>query len=235
VQLFVLALRRYDFPFLTALADPTHRTAYLVLRTSDLPADRYLELIRDVVRFADSRRPPGMTVSATRGLHSILEADRRILRNQLGSAGLTFGVIGVVLALLWRSPGLAVAALVANAVPVAFVIALAGFLRVPLNSITVMVAAIALGIAVDNAIHFITHWRAERRAGASAAAAAERTLRVKGRPILWAGAILVAVFGVFWCSSFPPVVHFGLLSAAAFLGGLGGVLVFLPAVLSRCR
>jgi predicted RND superfamily exporter protein len=235
VQLFVLALRRYEFPFLTALADPTCRTAYLVLRTSDLPADRYLELIRDIVRFAEAQCPPGVTVSAARGLHSILEADRRILRNQLGSAGLTFVVIGGVLALLWRSPGLAAVALVANAVPVAFVIALAGFLRVPLNSITVMVGAISLGIAVDNAIHFITHWRTERRKGASAAVAAERTLRVKGRPILYAQAILIAVFGVFWCSSFPPVVHFGLLSAGAFVGGLAGVLIFLPAVLSRCR
>ena len=45
--------------------------------------------------------------------------------------------------------------------------------------------------------------------------------------------VLITVFAVFWCSSFPPVVHFGLLSAAAFLGGLGGVLVFLPAGLCR--
>jgi len=232
IQLFVLALRHYQFPFLTALADSDQQTAYLVLRTSDMPADRYLALIQDIVRSAEAGCPAGVSVSAARGLHTILEADRRILRNQLGSAGLTFGVIGVVLVMLWRSPGLAAVALVANALPVALVIALAGFMRVPLNSITVMVAAVALGIAVDNAIHFITHWRSERRGGASPAVAVARTLRVKGRPIAWATAILVAVFGVFWCSSFPPVVHFGLLSAAAFLGGLGGVLVFLPAVLS---
>ncbi len=233
VQVFVLALRSYDFPFLSGLADAAQRTAYLVLRTRDLPADRYLELVHGVVRFAQTQCPPGVTVSAARGFHSVIEADRRILRSQLASAGLTFGVIGAMLALLWRSPGLAAAALLANALPVASVIALAGFLRLPLNSITVMVAAISLGIAVDNAIHFITHWRTELGAGASAAAATERTLRVKGRPILWAGAVLIAVFGVFWCSSFPPVVHFGLLSSAAFLGGLGGVLIFLPAVLCR--
>ncbi len=233
VQLFVLALRSYNFPFLTGLADPAQQTAYLVLRTSDLPAERYLDLVGGVVRFAEAHRPPGVAVSAAQGLHSILEADRRIVRSQVGSAGLTFGVIGLVLALVWRSPGLAVAALLANALPVATVIALAGFLRVPLNSITVMVAAIALGVAVDNAIHFITHWRTERRTGASPATAAERALRIKGRPIVWAGAVLITVFAVFWCSSFPPVVHFGLLSAAAFLGGLGGVLIFLPAALCR--
>lgn len=231
VQIFVFALRRYDFPFLTALADRAFRTGHLVLRTRDMPATRYLDLINGVVAFAETNRPPGVTVSAARGIHSILEADRRILRSQLGSAGLTLAVIGLVLTLLWRSIRLAAISMGVNVLPVAAVVGLAGYLRVPLNSITVMVGAISLGIAVDNSIHFITHWLTERRAGADPAEAIRRTLEAKGRPILWTDAILVAVFAVFWFSSFPPVVHFGLLSAAAFLGALAGVLLLLPALL----
>ena len=62
------------------------------------------------------------------------------------------------------------------------IIALQGVAGVPLNSITIMVAAIALGVAVDDTIHFITHWRDERQAGASPAEATRSALRVK-RPI----------------------------------------------------
>jgi predicted RND superfamily exporter protein len=232
IGLFVLALQAYDYPFLTALADPTFRTAYLVLRTRDMPAKRYLALIEEVLTYAQNARPAGVTVSAAAGLHSILEADRRIIRSQLGSAGITVGVIALMLALLWRSAWLALLSVLTNAIAVAAVIAVAGYADVPLNSITVMVAAISLGIAVDDSIHFITYWREERHTGAAPEGAILNTLRAKGRPIISTSVILMAIFAVFWFSSFPPVVHFGLLSALAFAIALAAVLFFLPAILS---
>jgi predicted RND superfamily exporter protein len=231
VNLFALALKLRNFPFLTALADPSFRVAYLVIRTRDMPSERYLALLDEIVSYAQQTKPPNVTVSAAKGIHTILEADRRIIRSQVNSAGITLAVIGLVLALLWRSLWLALLSLLSNAVPVALVIAVAGYLDVPLNSITVMVAAISLGIAVDDSIHFITHWRDQRRAGANPAEAVIKVFRVKGRPIVWTSVILMAIFSVFWFSSFPPVVHFGLLSAIAFGGALASVLFFLPAML----
>jgi predicted RND superfamily exporter protein len=231
INLFVIALKTYSHPFLAALADPSARAAYLVLRTRDMPADRYLALINEIVDYAQNTKPRGVSISAAQGIHSILEADRRILRSQISSAGITVGIIGLVLALLWRSLWLAFLALLTNIIPVALVVAVAGGLNIPLNSITVMVAAISLGIAVDDSIHFITHWRDERRMGASAAQAVLKTYRVKGRPIVWTSVILISILSVFWFSSFPPVVHFGLLSAIAFAGALAAVLFFLPAML----
>jgi len=231
LQVFVFALRSYDFPFLVTLADPSFQTASLVLRTSDLSADRYVALVRDVVHYAERLRPPGTTVSAARGLHSLLEADRQILRSQTQSAVLTLAVIGLLLAGLWRSAALAGLVVLANTLPVAAVLATAGWADIPLNSITVMVAAIALGIAVDNGIHTVTFWRDQRRAGQSAHGAIERTLEAKGRPILGTEIILIAVFSLFGGSSFPPVVHFGMLAAIAFATALAAVLLVLPALL----
>ena len=96
-----------------------------------------------------------MTVSAENGIRSILEADRRIVRSQRRSVGWSLCVIGVILTVLWRSVGLAALALAVNLLPVGMIIALQGIAGVPLNSITIMVAAIALGVAVDDTIHFI--------------------------------------------------------------------------------
>jgi len=231
INLFTLALKTQNFPFLTALADSDLRNAHLVIRTPDMPSDQYLSIINNVLEFAQKNRPNNVSVSAAKGVHSILEADRRILESQRNSALTTLLVVGVVLSVLWRSPWLAFLSLLTNALPVAFVVALAGYLNVPLNSITIMVAAISLGIAVDDSIHFITHWRDSRARGKPAVEAIRDTFRIKAKPIISTSAILVTLLTVFWLSSFPPVVHFGILSAAAFLGALAGSLFLLPAIL----
>jgi predicted RND superfamily exporter protein len=232
VGVFVLALRSYDLPFLDTLVDTGFRRAALVLRTRDLPAARYLALVREVEAFARDQRPPGVTVSAAEGLRSILEADRALLRNQATSAGLTAAAIGVLLAGLWRSWRLAGLALAVNALPVAVVFAVAGYARLPLNSVTVMVAALALGITVDNSIHFLTQWRDERRRGHDPTAAVAAALRTRGRAILGSTGLLVAVFALFWWASFPPVTHFGVLAALAFGLSLPAVGILLPALLT---
>jgi hypothetical protein len=122
---FTLALRTYPLPFLATLMDAQSRTAYLIVRSRDMPADRYLELLARIVDRAKATRPPEVTISAAQGIHSVLEADRRILRSQVKSAGSTLALMGVVLALLWRSARLAALSLLINVLPVAAVLALA--------------------------------------------------------------------------------------------------------------
>jgi hypothetical protein len=106
---------------------------------------------------------------------------------------------------------------------------------VPLNSITVMVGAIALGLVEDDTVHFLTHWRQARAAGLPANDAVTDTLRVKGRPILWSTVILVLVCALFAVAAFPPVRQFGLLLAAAFVAAQVSLLLLLPAWLSEPR
>ena len=228
---FIAAInsQKEQLPFLAALYDPHFRTTQLTLRTRDMPSEAYLKLLRKAEALAREGAPDGVKVSADSGIRSILEADRRIVRSQRKSVLWSVGLIGLVLAVLWRSVTLAVLALAVNLLPVGLIIALQGFAGVPLNSVTIMVAAIALGIAVDDTIHFITHWRDEMMGGASASEAARRAMEVKGRPIVATTAILVGMMGVFWVSSFPPVVHFGLLLAVGLVGALVSALVLLPA------
>jgi predicted RND superfamily exporter protein len=190
-----------------------------------------------VVDYAKKTKIRGVEVSAAQGIHSILEADRKIIRSQISSAALTAGVIGLILALLWRSIRLSLLCLLANSIPVAFVVASAGIFGAPLNSITIMVAAISLGIGVDNSIHFITFWRREYQEHHDNFAAIQQALKVKGLPILWTNLILIVIFAVFWFSSFPPIVDFGLLSSIAFVGALISIILFIPAVLitNKCH
>ena len=222
-----------DTPLLGFLYDENLKRAYLVLRTRDLSSDRYLQLLDDVVKEGQAHAPKDWQITAVDSKAAILEADRRIVDSQRDSAMWTVGIIGVLLTILWRSPALALLALAANAIPVGLVVAVQGLAGVPLNSVTIMVAAIAFGIAVDDTIHFITHWRDERRRGVGAREAVLNTLRVKGRPIVCTTIILVGIMCVFFLASFPPAVAFGWLSAIGFAGALVTALGLLPIALAK--
>ena len=224
-----------EMPLLGFLYDENLQRAYLVLRTRDLSSGKYLNLLDAVVREGKKMAPKGWRVTAADSKAAILEADRRIVESQRHSALWTAGIIGVLLCVLWRSVGLALLALVSNAIPVGLVVAVQGLADVPLNSLTVMVAAIAFGIAVDDTIHFITHWRDERRRGVPARDAVLNTLRVKGRPIVCTTIILVGIMCVFFLASFPPVIAFGWLSAIGYTAALGVALGLLPIFLAGRR
>ena len=221
----IINSQKAQLPFLTMLCDTNFQTAQLTLRTRDMSSKAYLKLLEGMEKLAKDKAPKGVEVSAQSGIRSILEADLRIVRSQQQSVLWTVGLIGLILAFLWRSAGLAVLALGINLLPIGLIIALQGLLGIPLNSITIMVAAIALGIAVDDTIHFITHWKDKISEGASPEEAVCEAMRVKGRPILATTAILVGMMMVFGVSVFPPVTHFGLLVSAGLVGALMAVLV----------
>lgn len=229
--MFVIALKTQNFPFLSALADEKFEKAIVIVRTRDMLSTEYLELLKEIEAFAEASRPDGVSVSAAEGIHSILEADRRIMDAQVESVAVTIGVVGLTLALLWRSVWLALLALLVNIVPVGLALSLAGFADIPLNSVTVMVAAIVLSVAVDDAVHFITWWRDEYRRTGDSKSATASAFRTKGPPILFTSLILAGVFGAFLVFSFPPVRHFGVLSAISFGGAVISTLVLLPAIL----
>lgn len=231
LRIFLLALKSYDYPFLRALADPEQRRAWLVVRTRDMPGRQYLAMIRRIEAAARRLAPPGVTVSAAAGIHTILEADRRILRSQAWSLGLTGLVVAALLAALWRSPKLAITVVGVNLLPLALAGAVAAAGRMPLNSVTVMVAATVLGLAVDDSIHLVTHWRERRRQGARDPLA--EALRAKARPVLWTSVMLILVFLFPGASSFPPARHFGWLGATALASALGAVFLLLPACLPQ--
>ncbi len=232
IQLFAGAMHaRSDvFPLLAAMNDEDRRTAHLLVRTPDMYSGRYLDLIGNIVEYAQTHRPEGVEVSAAEGIHTFLESERKIVRAQLRSAWFAFAAIGAILLVLWRCLGLALAGLLTAAFPVVFALGLAGYLGIALNSVTLMMAAIVLGVTVDDAVHFISHWRDARRGNPGAAV--EDVFRVKGPPIICTTIILIAIFCLFAIASFPPIVQFGFMAAVAFVVTLGSVLLCLPSLLS---
>ena len=232
LNLFVLALKATNYPFLQALCDESQQTAHLVLRTVDLPSGEFVRLLESVDQFAKKNAPEGVAVSAETGLHTILQADREIVDAQLSSLAITLISMLVVMAMLWRSARLAALALGVSLVPLAVLAMLAAGFAVPLNSVTAMIAALVLGISIDDAVHLVTHWLQLRKQGVEPASALAESLDAKGPAILCTSLILIGFSMALVWMSFPPVQHFGWLSAAAYGAALMAVLWALPAFLA---
>jgi predicted RND superfamily exporter protein len=151
-----------------------------------------------------------------------------IAQGLLASLVLTVGLC----VLLFRSVRLAIIALPPNLLPIVAFFGLMGLCKIPVSSGSAMVATVALGIALNDTIHFILHYKyLTRVAGWSTEAAVRSTLEELGRPIVLTSVVHIAGFAIFLLTDFQPLFHFGLLANVCMVSALAGDLVMLPNLL----
>lgn len=155
-----------------------------------------------------------------------------LLRDQLVSFVIAAVGIGLMLSLAFRSVRLGIAALVPNLFPIVLVIGFMGWIGLPINIATAMIASVSMGLTVDSSVHYLAQYQRLRRQGESVAVALEKTQTSVGRALVFANVALVAGFSVLTLSHFIPLVYFGILVSVAMLGGLTGNLFLLPLLLS---
>ena len=175
---------------------------------------------------------PGFRVYATGTVALMNRTSDMIAREQVQSVGLALFTIFIVLSLLFKSWRVGLTALVPNLLPVLFFFGYMGWTNTPLNMTTSLVASVVLGLAVDNAVQFIVRFRRVQPNFGSVRDAIVESMRLSGRPIIYANVTIAAAFAVFALSNFWPVATFGVLSAVTILGCLVEDLVLLPARLT---
>jgi predicted RND superfamily exporter protein len=173
---------------------------------------------------------PGAQVAVTGQLALMLETHRRLLMTLALSLTLTTLAVGLLFRWLLPSTRLALLALVANLWPVAVTVGIMGWAGIPLDTATVMVASVVLGLAVDDTIHTLGHFR-ELAPVLGRREAVAGTLARTAPAYVLTGAILAVGFGVCGLSEFAPTARFGGLSALAIVLAVLGDLVLLPALL----
>ena len=97
---------------------------------------------------------------------------------------------------------------------------------------TIMVSAVAIGVGVDDAIHFLLHYRRHlKEQGGDRQKALDHTLAVTGRPILLTTISIVGGLLALCFSSFNPILYFGILVVATLSAACISTLILLPAIL----
>jgi hypothetical protein len=143
-----------------------------------------------------------------------------LVQSQIQSFALAMLLVFGPMWLLFRSLRLTVISIVPNVLPILLVLGAMGWLGIPLDVATVTIAAIVLGIAVDDTIHFLHGFREHRLAGKSSQAAIEEVVLDAGKAVVTTTLMLFFGFAVMGVSSVKPIAYFGLLAGGSLLAGL---------------
>jgi uncharacterized protein len=161
----------------------------------------------------------------------VLRAQRELLAAMLVTVGVAVLLVAAMLRVLAGSTALAWRMLLPNLWPVLVAVGVMGWARVPLDSSTVAVAAVALGLVVDDSLHTFADFRC-RAAGRGPRRAAVAALTVNAPAHLATALLLAGGFALVGFSGFVPAARFGALTAAAVAAALAGDLLLLPALLA---
>jgi len=156
-----------------------------------------------------------------------------LFSSQIKSLGLVFGAIGLMLLLLFRSFKITLIALAPNLITAGSVLGMLGILGIPLDMMTITVAAISVGMAVDNTIHYLIRYRTEVQM--NNASLDDRVLNSHhsvGQAVFYTATTIAAGFMIFAFSNFTPTVLFGVFTAFALLVSFFASLTLLPYLLN---
>ena len=156
-----------------------------------------------------------------------------LVGSQVTTLAVVFAAILLMLLILFRSPSVALIAAVPTLVAAGLILGLMGWLRIPLDIMTITIAAITIGIGVDNAIHYSHRFREESAAGASPTDAMLAAHRSVGRAMYYTSVIVSLGFSILALSNFIPSIYFGLFTGLAMLLALIANLTLLPLLLMR--
>jgi hypothetical protein len=158
-----------------------------------------------------------------------------IVNGQVQSLLLTLLVVGIVVLLLLKDIGAAFLSLIPMTVAVIFNFGIMGWFGIHLDIATSIIAAITIGIGVDDTIHFLNTFRHYRKQGLDVDASIGKTLQVAGKAIIFTSLALIFGFSVLELSTFKPLMLFGLLMAVTMVATTIGALLVLPAAIKLTK
>ena len=199
----------------------------------DYPSSQKLfKLLPRIHTLAGQVLPPEMRLIPTGTSHLWARMDDGVIQTQKQSLAIVCMVCFGILLFLFRSVGLAGLGLALSLYPVAMVLGLMGLWNIPVNMATVLIAGIAVGLAVDDTVHFIHAYQESRQRGADRRKASEQALVGVGLRMVMTSTILVGAFASMGLSDFMPTSQFGLLSSLTIVLALAADLTLLPVILA---
>jgi len=164
-----------------------------------------------------------------------LRAADAIAWGQAKSITLLLAIIFIIMSILFLNLKAGLLSLIPNILPIFVYFGIMGIFNVPLNVGTAMVAAIAIGIAVDDTIHFMTRYNTEMHRLKSQEEAMRACVHAEIRPIISTSIALILGFLVLTLSNFVSIIHFAALSAVVMLVAFLCDMLVTPVLLSSTQ
>jgi len=151
-----------------------------------------------------------------------------LYKSQILTLGAVFIGIMLMFLVLFRSIKISIIAIVPNFLAAGIVLGGMGIMRIPLDMMTITIAAITVGIGVDHAIHYLTRFIREFSVDGNYVASMHRAHASIGQALFYTAITIIVGFSILALSNFIPSVYFGLLTGLAMLAALLGSMTLLP-------
>jgi predicted RND superfamily exporter protein len=154
-----------------------------------------------------------------------------LFRSQILTLGAVFGAIVIMFVILFRSLSLALIAIAPNILAAGMVLGIMGLAGIPLDIMTITIAAIVVGIGVDDTIHYVHRFKREFPKDRNYLATMHRCHASIGKAMYYTSITIIVGFSILVFSNFTPSIYFGLLTGFAMFAALVGALLLLPQLL----
>ncbi len=232
IELYLSSLTRAD---LESLVTEDYRSARIAVRHNLANSMALNDQVDELHKLLPAVLGEGVAFAITGKNLMVNRAAEALIQGQISSLLLMLGMIFVLFSVMYTSWLAGILALVPNIIPIVLNYGFMGLLGIPLNPGTAMVAAIAIGVAVDDTIHLMTRFGAESKRHVDEHNAVRATVRGEVLPIVSTSIALALGFAVFAGSSFSILAQFGLLAAATMVYAACADLVLMPILLSHLR
>ncbi len=224
-----------DPALLRGLVNGNATRASVLVRTRLTGSVELGAFVEKVEEFAHQRFPRDVRVRATGTAVLLAKSADDLARGQIEGIWQELLVLLTLLSLMFLSVRIGALALIPNVVPTIVLFGIMGWSGIPLNISTSMIAAIAIGIAIDDTIHLLSTFNEGLRVTGSQEQAIIRAMASAGQSAFFISIALSAGFFIVCLSSFQPVMHFGLLSGVTMGIALVVELFLTPALLTTTR
>ncbi len=195
-------------------SDPTLRRNELIRKIEN-------ELVSELGLKPEQVKVTGMLVLYNNMLQSLF-------KSQILTLGFVFLAILVMFIVLFRNLKMAILTIIPNMIAASSILGLMGGTGIPLDIMTITIAAIAIGIAVDNAIHYVHRFQDEFSHDHDYWGAIQRSHRSIGKAMYYTTLIIALGFSILAFSNFIPTIYFGLLTGLSMIIALAANLMLLP-------
>lgn len=216
-------------PYLAADGNQVRINMRIIESDKNLSRDKLLKDIRTHIVDEMGYHPDRVHLTGMLVLYNnVLQS---LYRSQILTMGVVFIAIMLMFGVLFRSVRIAMIAIVPSMLSVGVVLGVMGWAGIPLDIMTITIAAISVGIGVDDSIHYIHRYQQEIAVDGDPHAAMQRSHASVGRAMFYTSVIIIAGFGILALSNFIPSILFGLLTGLAMLMALSSNLTLLPLLL----
>lgn len=154
-----------------------------------------------------------------------------LMSSQIGTLGITVLVLFVLFVIIFRSLSYALIAIVVNLIPLCACFGIMGVAGIPLDIMSITIAAISIGIGVDDVIHYIYRYKREFARSGDEAAAIRASHASIGYAMYYTSFAIILGFSVMMMSNFWPTIYFGMLICLVMSLLLLGALIILPSLI----